>query len=342
MLNKDSSTKLTAAITLTLIMTAAILFGISQVQASTILEDGFESDLSNWILRGSPTIISAPVANGSHAVKCPMYNASTLQRVFNQTDTLTVEYYILSDITNLTPNTNLKFGEICDSRGNYISRLYIAANGSGALGWQFSYLIGSTGYSTFIADNITANTWYHVYLTQKTDINSAYQLWINNTSVFSVSNLTKVAYPQCVLNLGCITNSGYSSGNLYLDTLRLTDTVDPVGTPTPTPAPTSTPAPTATPTETPDPTATPTATPTTTPTLTPSATPDPTAIPTPTVTPNATVTPTSEPTQTQTTSPTQSSTNIPALVAAIIIILTVIGLLFFRSKWHKPAGMIPR
>jgi hypothetical protein len=340
MINKNRTTHL-KAFALTLLIASATVYGIAQVQAATILEDGFESNLSSWIIRGSPTMVAAPVANGSYAVKFPMSNASMVQRVFNQTDTLTAEFYVLTDITNTTPNTNLKIAEVCDSRSNYICRLFIAANGTGSVGWQFSYLVGSTGYTVFVPYNLQANNWYHVCMTVKTDINSAYQLWINHDSVFSVSNLTKVAYPQCVFNLGCITNSGYAAGNLYADTFKMTDTIDAATNPTPTPTPTLTPTPTATPTETPEPTSNPTETPTVTPT--PTTTPEPTATPTATPTTNATETPTSEPTQTptETSQIKQSNMNIPALAAAAIIILTVIGLLFFRSKRQHSANKFP-
>ncbi len=68
MFSKNKITKLSATFMLTLFV-AAVFCGVSQVQAvSTVLEDDFENGLSNWTANNSPTIVTTPVANGSHAV----------------------------------------------------------------------------------------------------------------------------------------------------------------------------------------------------------------------------------------------------------------------------------
>lgn len=132
-----------------------------------------------------------------------------------------------------------------------------------------------------------------------------------------------------------------------------TPTSTPTSTPTRTPTPTPTHTPTLTPTRTPTPT--PTDTPTLVPTGTPTRTPADTPTPTPTPTPTVTLTPTATPTTTQTRTATPTFTprvtgtrvptntpsvpvspvSIPTLdlhgLAALVVILGVLGVLRLRS-----------
>lgn len=307
-----------------LLTTAAILCGISLVQAATVIDEDFESDLSKWTVIGSPTIVTSPVANGSRAVQLPMVNNSYLSYAFsNRTGNVTADFYFQTSIVNQTAGTTLKFFEVCDNIGNPISRLQVYSNGSGTLGWQFVYYNQTGSKTEFIPSNLQNNTWYRIYLAQRTNTTDcSYQLWINGISVFTSSNAYNVTNQANNINIGSLNGIGYTSGNVFIDTFKLTNTTDSFPAPTPTP----TPSPTATPTPTPSPTPTSTLTPT--PTVTPTGTPAPTA------------TQTQNPDESPEDSPIEEGgidmTMITVLVIVVIVVIAAIA--FFIIRQPKQSG----
>ena len=202
--------------------------------------------------------------NASYIAQLPVSNQSYIQHSFTTSETVTLDYFFRIDSTNKNPGNSLKFAEIVDIQGGRISSLSIACNGTGDFGWQF---IGASGNAVLIPQGITQNAWYRITETQKTGTGTAaYQLWIDSELVFSASN-GNAPNPAAGINIGALSQIGYDSANIYLDTLTLTNTLDPL----PTPIPTATPMPTEIPTEAPTVAPTQTVAPTVAPTTTPIA-----------------------------------------------------------------------
>lgn len=319
-MNKKS--KLRTIFALILLTIAASMGTITNVQGSVILQDGFETSLINWTMYGSPVISSTPTGvNGSSVAQLPIADSSHIQYDYTATNTVTLDFFfILNPILWNTPNTSVEFVEIFDNGGAPICKLYVECNGTGDLGWKISYLDGTTK-SVFIQDGIASGIWYRITETVKTGAGSgAYQLWIDSELLFSASN-ANIPNPASGLSLGCILANGYTSGNVYLDTVTLSNTLEPL----PTPVPTATVAPSITPT----------ATPTANETTTPAPTNAPTTAPT--------IPPTTIPTATPTAAPTTETglglTTILAIVIVIVVIVAVVVVVMMRK--HKSGSGLP-
>jgi hypothetical protein len=270
MLKNKLASKVLILIIVAVLSTIILVGSISgTANAALVLQDGFETDFSNWITQGSPSIVSTPYGvNASYIAQLPVSTHSYIQHSFTTSETVTLDYFFRIDSTNMNPGNSLKFAEIVDSQGGRISSLSIACNGTGDFGWQF---IDASGNAILIPQGITQNVWYRITETQKTSTGTAaYQLWIDSELVFSASN-GNAPNPAAGINIGALSQTGYDSANIYLDTLTLTNTLDPLPTPTTTATPTPTETPTEAPTVAPTQTVAPTVAPTPTPTATPIA-----------------------------------------------------------------------
>ena len=313
MTRKISPSKVYAT-TVVAVLSVIVLFG-SVAQAAVVFQDGFEVDLSNWTLHGTPTTVTTPYGvNATYIAQLPISDQTYMQYFFTPSDTVTLDYFFRIDTTNMNPDTSLKFAEICDAQGSPITRLYIACNGTGDLGWQFIYSDGSSSKIAFIPEGITQNVWYRITETLKTGASdAAFQLWIDSELVFSASNANSPNAAKGV-NLGCLLPTGYSTGNIYFDTVTLTNTLDPLPTPTPSP------------------------------------TPEPTVEASPSPTPTATVTATLAPTAAPTTSPTddvsnttqaQSMTPIIITVVVIVVVVAAVAVVLVMRRRKVGSGLPP-
>lgn len=262
--------KLNRFIAVMLLAIAAILGTLSNAQGSVILQEDFETDFSIWFTSGDPTIVSTPPSvNGSHIAQLPIDNSAYIQYGFAPSSAVTLDFFFQIDTVNATAGAMIKITEIVDDQtSSPITRLFLSCNGTGDLGWR---LVGyGSAMDVFIPEGITQGVWYRITETIQTGAtNGACQLWIDSKLVYSGSNLA-LPYATKAINLGSLLNPGYTTGNVYLDTVTMSDTLDPF--PTPTPAPTETPTPSTDATATPEPTTvalTATPAPTSTPTIAP-------------------------------------------------------------------------
>ena len=264
-LNKGSKV---SAFIVTIVLTAILLIGgLTQTQAAIVFQDGFESgNFNNWSpVHGSPAIIASPVANGTQATRFSAASSDYLQHALNATSTVTLQCYFYIDTLPQNPSDFLIFAELTNSYGRVIG-LSVDRNSSGATAWRFIYTIDGSPTAYTVPSTIQANTWFKIDVTASLTETGAYQFWVNNASLYSRSNIN-ASSSVTSLNVGTLLTSASPSGNFYLDSITLEDTIDPV------PSPTATPTPSPTPTATPTPTAVPTTIPTDTPAPTPAPTP---------------------------------------------------------------------
>src|SRR5207248_7936686 len=191
-------------------------------QTPTIyFSDGYETgDLSKWTLSnadstGTATVQSSIVNNGQDAVA--LTNSSGQYVYLNtalpggaQSQTFTRFYFQLSSVANGT-------------------QLAIARNANGGNVWEIDYNANRKGldiyfwngagtvFSTFTANNVlTANTWYSVEVQDTESSTGQVQVWLNGTSVGTVTADLSTTTPLARLMLF----SG-AAGTIYFDDVQI-------------------------------------------------------------------------------------------------------------------------
>lgn len=255
------------------------------VKANVIFQNSFDDGtFNNWVVVGSPNIVTTPTVAGSHFAAqfpftsspptLPSVNNSYIQASFPQSSNSILEFYFQTD----TVPQNVWFVDIVNGENSIMISLMQYIN-NGSLFFMLTYPTGeASGAGTVILSGAQPNLWYKFDIT--TNIvgnNIAIQVSINDLSVFSVSNL-KFSWSPTVFKLGVVVNSGDGTGNVYIDNVGLTNSASnqqPTTTPTLSPTPSAI-APTNQPTASLSPSATPEKTQTTvsgTPTIAASSSP---------------------------------------------------------------------
>ena len=223
------------------LISAVILGSLIQVRADVVFQDNFGSgNLNNWVVSGSPKIVSSPTFSGSkYAVQFSAkslgnFNStsgvvplpSLIQGSFPQSNTATLEFYF--QIDTISQNESLiGVAQILNGGETDSPTLQLFRLTNGSLAWVFSYPINeTTGSLMQMISNIQKNVWYKIDITIDMSGSGEIQLSINDATVFSTTPV-EISWNPYAFALGPAgLSNGYSNGNIYFDNVKVTNTAN--------------------------------------------------------------------------------------------------------------------